>query len=97
MPAIGQNYSKPDGLFQLCDTDVAVTIGAPDQLATALFNCGQIRQIYCNTAGNLALQNLNGAMIVRVVAAGTILYGKFISIGGSGSGSTAAMTLVASI
>ena|SRR5580704_13993862 len=80
--------TSPD--YDLTTASQGFTIGAADVAVNTLFSCGYCRAIWPNASGNIAIKRqYDTAFAVYAVTAGQKIYGKFVTIGGTGSGSTA--------
>ena len=98
MSAVGPNTPPLPPEVYPTSWNVAVTLSTADVLGTALFTYGQITKITVCSAGTLYLQGVNdAAMVPFIVIVGQVLIGLFQAIGGSTTGSTSGLKLVASI
>lgn len=101
MPPTGQLLEPQDPVGLLTSTTSPVqTVAGSDVLMSALFsNSAKVaHRIYACSTGNLAMKKINdAAFVVFPVFAGNFYDGRYIAVGGTGSGSDSGMTWIAEI
>ena len=92
MAAVGPNSAPSTAAAQTSLTTAAVqkTVGAPDILLSAVFNCGFCRRVVAQANGTVFIQRSGDAAAVSyVLTAGQAVDGNIVLIGGSTNYGTA--------
>jgi hypothetical protein len=92
MSAIGPNTLPEGSKDFLTVSTVSATIGSADILASAVFNTGVIRRVYCNAGGTLFVQRVGDTAYPAAgytVSAGQYIDGQITKVGGTTTGSSA--------